>query len=38
MRIVSTEQHALSSDYQKLFGREINESLDLQVNGQRLQM
>lgn len=38
MRIISTEQHALSSDYQKLFGREINESLDLQVNGQRLQM
>ena len=38
MRIVSTEQHALSSDYQKLIGREINESLDLQVNGQRLQM
>ena len=38
MRIVSTEQHALNSDYQKLFGREINESLDLQVNGQRLQM
>ena len=38
MHIISSEQHALKSDYQKLFGREINESLDLQVNGQRLQM
>lgn len=38
MRIVSSEQYSLSSNYQKLFGREVNESLDLQVNGQRLQM
>ncbi len=38
MHIVSSEHHSLTSDYQKLFGREVNESLDLQVNGQRLQM
>ncbi len=38
MQIVSSEQHSLTSDYQKLFGREVHETLDLQVNGQRLQM
>ena len=35
MQIVSSEQHSLTSDYQKLFGREVHETLDLQVNGQR---
>ena len=38
MQIVSSEQRSLTSDYQKLFGREVHETLDLQVNGQRMQM
>jgi len=38
MRIVSSENLNLASEYRFVAGREINESLDLQQNGQRLQI
>ncbi|WP_235989152.1 hypothetical protein [Pseudomonas lopnurensis] len=38
MRIVSSENLNLASEYRFVAGREINESLDPQQNGQRLQI